>query len=270
MPIDLNDPRRADARGWGPGWEGPGSTCQRSKWVELSVLSLRGRVVRIPPHRLGTHRGHFVFEEDVSFPGGVREEIHELVSLLLQVSERRGHINLQPGWCWGAGCRPIKLSDGTFTDVPSNHSWGLAVDLNAPVNQLGGSTHTIPRRMANLWNAFGFRWGGDFSTTKDWMHFEFMGTPDDAKGMTERAVDELSGEVEVLTPEQERAIRRMSAFLEALTEELGRHDEDDVGGTGDDKATPGGAAKRVAKTVLVAEAGGVSDGPGRGNDADPT
>ena len=62
-----------------------------------------------------------------------------------------------------------------------------------------------------------------------------------------------------MTPEQERAIKRMSAFLEALTEELGKLDEDDARDSDDEKASAVGAAKRVARTVIVAEA---ADGAG--------
>jgi hypothetical protein len=53
-----------------------------------------------------------------------------------------------------------------------------------------------------------------------------------------------------LTPEQEEALSRMTTFLEALTVELGDQtpDMNEI-----DAATPTGAAKRVAKTVLKAE-----------------
>ena len=216
----------------------------------MEVLSIEGRMVRVPSHRLRPGQGGVSFEEDVEFPGSVRGEIHELVSLLLQVSERRAYINLQPGWCWGGGCRAIKRPDGTFTDTPSNHSWGLALDINAPENVFGGATHTIPAAMARLWNIYGFRWGGDYPNSKDWMHFEFMGTPEDAHAMTEKARLELAEEVEELTPEQERAIRRMARFLDTLTEQLGKRGEADAE---DDEASPSGAAKRIATTVLKAE-----------------
>ena len=54
------------------------------------------------------------------------------------------------------------------------------------------------------------------------MHFEFMGTPEDANAMTEKARLELAEEVEELTPEQEEAISRMATFLDTLTEKLGK------------------------------------------------
>lgn len=248
MTIDLNDSRRADERGWGPGWP----DCDESLWVELDVLSLRGRLIRFPAFEIKSQNGKLVFGEEVGF-GGVRQELRELVSLLLQVSERRGLVNLQPGWCHGAMCRAIKRSDGTLTDVPSNHSWGLAIDINAPMNPLGGTTHTIPEEMGRLWNTYGFRWGGDYTGTKDWMHFEFMGTPEDATAMTERAIAELAQEVDELTPEQEEAIKRMATFLDTLTGELGRVAGEEPADGEEPAATPAGAAKRVAKTVLQAE-----------------
>lgn len=255
MAVDLNDGRRADERDWGPGWQGPDSTCQRTRWVPLDVFSLTGRLVRFPAHQIRSQAGKLVFEEDVTFPGGVRDEIRELVSLLLQVSERRGYINLEPGWCWGGACRPIKRPDGSLTTTPSNHSWGLALDINAPENPFGGATHTIDQPMAALWNAYGFRWGGDYPTSKDWMHFEFMGVPEDAKDLTEKARAGLAKEVEQLTPEQEKAIERMATFLDTLTTKLGRVDGDTGEGERERGASPKGAANRVATVVLKAERG---------------
>jgi hypothetical protein len=52
------------------------------------------------------------------------------------------------------------------------------------------------------------------------------------------------------TPDQEEALSRMTTFLETLTEELGDQTPDmkEI-----DAATPTGAAKRVAETVIKAE-----------------
>ena len=109
--------------------------------------------------------------------------------------------------------------------------------------------------MADLWNAYGFRWGGDYPTSKDWMHFEFMGVPEDALELTDRARAELAKEVEQLTPEQEKAIERMATFLDTLTTKLEKLG-DDPGDGGDDKgASAKGAANRVATLVLKAERG---------------
>ena len=232
----------AEDRGWGPGWP----HCQTSNWVDLEVLSLRGKVIRFPAHRIRSDRGTLVFEEAVGFPGGVHEDIADLVSILLRVSEHRGYINLQPGWCWGAACRPIKRPDGTLTDTPSNHSWGLALDINAPENGFGAATHTIPVDMARLWNDYGFGWGGDYSGAKDWMHMEQVGSPGDVVRYTRRARRELLPEIEEaeMSPEQEAMLKRAAAFIDTLTEELK---------PGKDEATVSGAAQRVAAAVKTVE-----------------
>ena len=147
----------ADKRGWGSGWP----HCQYEKWITAPSP---------------------VF-------GKVHKDVVILFGLLINETEDRGY-NLKgdgltggTSQCWGADCRPIKsLINGVIvlTKIPSNHSWGLAVDLNSSDNQYGGATHTIPDWMVTLWNKYGFRWGGDYPHTKDWMHFEFMGTPKQA------------------------------------------------------------------------------------------
>ena len=233
--MNINTTLNAQERGWGPGWP----NCDTSRIVPLEYVSLAGGVVRFPGHRI--EDGNFV--EDVAIPAGVRPEIHDLVLLLLRESEIRGYINLRPGWCWGFACRPIKKSTGELTDVPSNHSWALALDLNAPENGFGASTHAIPDEMGKLWNRYGFRWGGDYSSTKDWMHFEFMGTPTDARAMLELAIADGIGGDE-LTPEQEKTLKDAAAFLDALRDGLR---------PGPDVATAAGAGYRVAKAVVTVE-----------------
>jgi hypothetical protein len=138
----------ASDRGWGNGWP----TDRRSDMVDLTV-------------------------EGVSFPGGVHRTVMPLMRELLEVSIDAEWVELTDGWCWGYANRPIKLPGGGFSTTPSNHSWGLAIDVNAPANPFGGTSHQIPLVMGNLWESYGFRWGGFYSSTKDWMHFEFMGTP---------------------------------------------------------------------------------------------
>jgi hypothetical protein len=186
MGVDLNDPRQADARGWGKGWP----NCQISKIVPLKVG--------------GT-----------PFPGGVRREIHNLLELLLTETEKRGYKLHDPG-CWGFACRAIKNPDGSLTNTPSNHSWGLAIDVNAPTNVFGGSTHTIPGWMPDLFNRYGFRWGGDYSGTKDWMHFEFMGTREDAQVLDAKAEKELG---EVPLTEKEKDAIEFAIGIEQFAEE---------------------------------------------------
>jgi hypothetical protein len=168
--VNLNDPRNAQQRGWGPGW--PAN--RQASMVDLVVN--------------GTH-----------FPAGAHQYIAPLTEILLTESVERHFIELVNGWCWGYANRPIKLPNGGSSGTASNHSWGLALDLNAPVNPFGGNAHQIPAAMGALWNAYGFRWGGNYSGTRDWMHFEFMGTPAEARSMLAKAEEDL-----VLSDEQKK------------------------------------------------------------------
>jgi hypothetical protein len=129
--------------------------------------------------------------DGADFPGGVHEDIHDLMEILLLESVDRGYVRLHDDECWGYACRPIKNPDGSLTNTPSNHSWGLALDVNAPSNCFGCTSHTIPATMGALWTSYGFRWGGDYSGTKDWMHFEYMETPSQANNATDRARGDL-------------------------------------------------------------------------------
>ena len=117
--------------------------------------------------------------------GGVRVSVHRdianIVAYLLNETARRGY-QLRPAECWGYANRPIK-----GTQEASNHSWGLAVDLNAPANPMASSLRTdMPAWMPALWKTLGFRWGGGYEGRKDPMHYEFMGTPEDARHYLEK------------------------------------------------------------------------------------
>lgn len=164
MAFDFSYPGTpADQRGWGKGW---------TKGFASRPESYPGDIVACPP-----------------FAGGVREEIAELVLLLVAEMRQRGY-KPREGWCWGFAWRPTKRSDGTLTDTPSNHSWGLAIDINAPENVFGANTHNLPSWLPKLMRRFGFRWLGP--PIKDWMHFDFAGTPADARAMTRMARRELA------------------------------------------------------------------------------
>lgn len=61
---------------------------------------------------------------------------------------------------WNAG-RPL-----------SSHSWGIAFDLNASRNPYGGGVTPENRSLNEVFNRYGFAWGGDWNTSKDAMHWE--------------------------------------------------------------------------------------------------
>lgn len=146
--------RRADSKGWGAGWP----TC---------FVRNTGQIVTVVTARSQTH-----------FP--VHRRISRLLELLLNEVERRGYI-VGPYGSWGGECRQI-----AGTDSPSNHSWWLAIDIRAPWNPYTSSgTHDIPDWVYALFRAYGFGVGADYTgAKKDWMHFEFMGSPEDADLMT--------------------------------------------------------------------------------------
>ena len=67
-----------------------------------------------------------------------------------------------------AGCYYPRFIAGTTT--LSNHSFGLALDLNTPGNQRG-TVGEIDRDVVEIFKRWGFAWGGDWRYT-DPMHFE--------------------------------------------------------------------------------------------------
>jgi len=162
--------RLANSRGWGSGWPACGG--------------MAGKIVKINLTRSGT-----------SIAGGVHRDIAELFLLIGNEIERRGYM-FHPGWCWGAECRAISGSN-----TPSNHSWGLAVDINAPNNPYTSSgQHDIPEWAFALFRSYGFGCGADYSGKKDWMHVEAMGTPSDMAAMTALARRNIGGGGVVITP----------------------------------------------------------------------
>src|SRR5688572_21604509 len=82
----------AAARGWGEGWPTDNSS-------KMTIVRAGGVAM------------------------SVRAEIGPLVEWLVNDTVARGYV-LRHGECWGFCNRPIR-----GTRRPSNHSWGLAVDL---------------------------------------------------------------------------------------------------------------------------------------------
>lgn len=147
----------ASARGWGPGWP----NCQGSR-----MAVARGGGVAV----------------------SVRRELAPLVAVLLDVTAAKGY-RLKPGYCGGYNCRPI---GGTRT--ASNHSWGLAVDINWTDNPMGSRfISDIPPAVVAAWEGCGFYWGGRYSGRPDAMHFEFIYRPADVARLVARARAMLAG-----------------------------------------------------------------------------
>ncbi len=141
----------AQARGWGRGW--PNAQPEKMKTVRAAGVAV-----------------------------SVRREVAELVEVLLVATEELGY-NVKPGnvaggGTWGFADRPIR---GTRT--PSNHSWGLAVDINSSVNPMQSTFRSdIPPAVVKMWEACGWYWGGRYTRTPDTMHFEYLGKPSSVEG----------------------------------------------------------------------------------------
>jgi hypothetical protein len=142
---------RADRRGWGPGWP-----------------------TGVPPSKLRTVKAKLSGTTLM-----VRDEIAPLVKFCLDEIEARGYLYdhgpSDPLDDWSYVNRPI-----AGTSIPSNHSWGLAFDLDATLYPQGQRKRRPPQWVDDLWQKYGFSNGWTFPNP-DPMHYEFLGTVADAR-----------------------------------------------------------------------------------------
>lgn len=118
---------------------------------------------------------------------GVNMRVNKLIAPYLAEAESRVrsaglNIHLKQEQCSCQNWRPIR--GGTEL---SNHSWGVAVDLNSIDNpwqpHLNGSNHggkmvsNWPPEFVSIMKDVGFRWGGEWSGRADPMHFEMAANP---------------------------------------------------------------------------------------------
>lgn len=162
--MNLSDyAHDAADRGWGPGWP----------------TNRTADMARVTADRSGT-------------AVNVHKRLARLVDMLLDATEAKGYL-LDQTQTGAFNCRPI-----AGTNVPSNHSWGLAADLNwrrNPVSHDGRAHTDFPAWLVPMWNRYGFAWGGDYSGDyRDAMHLEFMGTPAEADSLTAQALRALEEE----------------------------------------------------------------------------
>lgn len=150
--VDNNG---AQARGWGTGWP----NCQTDKLLTVTL----------------TNGARFT----------MRREVASMLRDLLDYALLRYEIRAKDSG--GFNCRAIVGSD---PPVASNHSWGLAVDINWNTNPLGGSITDIPKWMVSMMWAHGWYWGGWYSRL-DVMHFEYVGRPADVAAHAADAKQQL-------------------------------------------------------------------------------
>ncbi|MGQ9676662.1 MAG: M15 family metallopeptidase [Chloroflexota bacterium] len=101
---------------------------------------------------------------------GIAQSIHEVFQEIEADHASRGY--------------PYKLVfDGSFvprqmasgTGSLSNHAWGIAIDLNAKTNPMRSirGRYDLPSWVIDAFRRHGFRWGGDWTSPFDPMHFEY-------------------------------------------------------------------------------------------------
>ena len=125
-----------------------GSIDQDPRWVKRNIVNAKVPI-------LGTVTCH-------------RAMIRQLSSALAEV-ERSGLAAVIDRKQYG-GCYVPRFIGHDEAKGLSMHAWGLAVDLNVSSN-LQGSRPTIDPRVVEIFQRWGFRWGGDWSVP-DGMHFE--------------------------------------------------------------------------------------------------
>jgi TP901 family phage tail tape measure protein len=119
----------------------------------------------------------------IPFPAGVAKGTTPLWNSLLSALEPTIPGGIRPGENWGYENRDNVNSPGT----KSFHSFGLALDVNAPENpnipgskgSRGNGPGMIPNSAAALARSHNMLWGGDWG---DAMHFELHETPQQVNG----------------------------------------------------------------------------------------
>lgn len=109
----------------------------------------------------------------------LHHEIAPIFNWIVDECERRGYLfdhgPTDVDDDWGYANRPIRGSN-----QPSDHSWGLAGDIDAQNFPMGQSRRQPPAWIIALFEHYRFTYGGRWSRP-DPMHFEFNGTPAEAR-----------------------------------------------------------------------------------------
>lgn len=110
--------------------------------------------------------------------GRVRPEDVDTIFTYLCERLNREVENVRPEWSWGWAFRAVRGATSGF----SNHASATAIDVNAPAHPLGvtgtwsqtekDKIHAILRDLGGI-----VRWGEDYTSRKDGMHFEINDTP---------------------------------------------------------------------------------------------
>lgn len=134
--------------------------------------------------------------DGVSFGSCARDAHPVFIALLTEL------VPLIPGGLHAGSCGAYSTTDDLAGGVWSFHHYGIAIDVNWNVNKMGvpnpaTGEYAIPHAQASaIAHKYGCEYGGDWSSPKDWMHFEVHLSP--AVAQTVQVLDptdELMGEL---------------------------------------------------------------------------
>jgi hypothetical protein len=155
-------------------------TCNVTKPLYTDVLSVQqlSNIYGDP----GTASSHPQMDSNlttVSFLGN-SVQVNKLVAPCLEAVAQQissEHINYK---ITEMGCYRFDSNNGSSNiGLMSYHTYGAACDINWDSNPFVASgaptAHTMPDAYIKAFNSHGFYWGGDWTSPKDYMHFEFHG-----------------------------------------------------------------------------------------------
>lgn len=157
----------------------------------------------VPSNLMGTAR--HPDRSDAHFP--TRIELIPLWQELMHLAHLQGYRiwGMNNGVFWGPWGYQNRAISGTST--PSNHSAGIAADINAPNNPQSSSfISDLPPALVNAFETCGFFWGGRYTapTKFDTMHFEYCFAPANVAAHLARART-LTGGSAPLPPDKQEA-----------------------------------------------------------------
>lgn len=178
----------AQARGWGdPGTPG---TASAEAYRKAHVVTIDVGGVRL----------------------SVRREVAPLFAGFISEIVKGGYDLTARADDWGYVCRYIRGYE--TQQILSNHSWGLAIDLNAIDHPLGQRNTGVPRFVVEAAYDHGLFWGGDYVNRPDEMHFEYLGTPQDAAELIASMHPATSGDD--MLPDEREAVLTANHFVKNM------------------------------------------------------
>lgn len=166
----------ATERGWGK----PGTSAFEANLTTITVGPFPAKGKLTKPHKAVKFRVH----KDVALM---------FACFLTQLIRDEGYRLDAKADDWGYCYRPVRGYEDEWKHSHdprylSNHSWGLAVDINSATNPLSTNGKTVtdmPKNIVAIARQWGLDWGGAYKgRRRDAMHFEWTASRDAAKTRT--------------------------------------------------------------------------------------